>query len=247
MVIMNLVIDIGNTRTKAAVFDHSEMIEDYSVESSPVNLAKKILDKFAGIHYAIISSVSEPEADFLSYIGKKVKKLIEVESTIPVPITNLYQTPDTLGKDRLAALVGAYTIFPDSNVLIIDAGTAITYDFLNSGKEYSGGNISPGMEMRFKALNQFTGKLPKVSAKNVFPEMGIDTESAILSGVSNGIIFEMESYIRIFSKKHKDLKIILTGGDANFFVRNLKKTIFVVPNLILIGLNHILQYNEKIY
>jgi len=244
---MNLVIDIGNTRTKAAVFDYSEMFEEYSTDSSPIDLAEMILDKFPGIQHVIVSSVHEPESDFLGFISKKVNKLIAVDNSTPVPITNLYQTPDTLGKDRLAALVGAYTIFPDSNVLIIDTGTAITYDFLDSGNKYSGGNISPGMEMRFKALNQYTRKLPKVSAKNASPEMGFDTESSIISGVTNGIIFEMNSYIGIFTQKHKDLKIILTGGDANFFVKKLKKTIFVIPNLVLVGLNHILQYNEKIH
>ncbi len=242
---MNLVIDIGNTRTKAAVFNDAEMIEDYSHDGSAIDLARMVMDKYPGIQHAIVSSVNEPDPVFITFISKKVKKLIEVDSTTPVPIKNLYQTPGTLGKDRLAALVGAYTIFPDSNVLIIDAGSAITYDFLGSNKEYTGGNISPGLEMRFKALNQYTRRLPKVHSKEIFPVMGFDTESAIVSGVTSGIIFEMESYIRIFSRKYKDLKIILAGGDANFFVKKLKRTIFVVPNLILIGLNHILQYNEK--
>ena len=244
---MNLVIDIGNTRIKAAIFDDSKMIEEYAADSSPLELTEMILNKYPDIQYAIVSSVHEPESDFSGVLRKKVSKLIEVDDTTPVPITNLYQTPDTLGKDRLAALVGAYAIYPDSNVLIIDTGTAITYDFLDSGNRYSGGNISPGMEMRFKALNQYTRKLPKVSAKNTFPEMGFDTESSIISGVTNGILYEMNSYISIFIRKYKDLKIILTGGDANFFVKKLKKTIFVIPNLVLIGLNHILQYNEKIH
>lgn len=244
---MNLVIDIGNTRTKAAVFDDSEMIEDFSTESPPNDLVKMILDKFPGIQHAIVSSVHEQEPEISGFISKKVHKLIEVDTSTPVPIRNLYQTPDTLGKDRLAALVGAYTIYPDSNVLIIDTGTAITYDFLDSDNQYTGGNISPGMEMRFKALHQYTRKLPKVHAKDAFPEMGSDTESSIRSGVANGIIFEMDSYITLFVRKHKDLKVILTGGDANFFVKKLKKTIFVIPNLVLIGLNHILQYNEKIH
>lgn len=242
---MNLVIDIGNTRTKAAVFDGSEMIADYTWEGSSVDFVKFILEKSPGIKNAIVSSVHEQEPEFTGLISKKVKKLIEVDTTTPVPVINRYKTPDTLGKDRLAALVGANTIYPDSNVLIIDAGTAITYDFLDDDNQYTGGNISPGMEMRFKALNQYTRKLPKVGAKEFFPEMGTDTESSIRSGVTNGIIFEIDSYIHRFEQKYNDLKIILTGGDANFFVKKLKKTIFVVPNLVLLGLNYILQYNEK--
>src|SRR4030042_3276756 len=242
---MNLVIDIGNTRTKAAVFNQAELIEEYSVDTSPVELAEKLTDRFPDIQYAIISSVNEPDTDLTVFISKRVNKLIEVDSTTPIPIKNLYQTPGTLGKDRLAALAGAYTVFADGNILIIDAGTAITYDFLDSDKKYSGGNISPGMEMRFKALNQFTGKLPKETVTEIFPEMGYDTKTAIIMGVINGIVYEMESYISIFSQKYNDLKIILTGGDEYFFVKKLKKTIFVIPNLTLIGLNHILLYHEK--
>jgi type III pantothenate kinase len=242
---MNLVIDIGNTRTKAAVFDHSEMIEEYAVKCSPVALAEEITGKFPDIHSAIVSSVNDSDADLISLIGKKVNHLIEIDASTPIPIKNLYQTPWTLGKDRLAALVGAYSLFPGSNILIIDAGTAITCDFLGADKQYSGGNISPGMEMRFKALNSFTGRLPRETATEVFPDIGFDTKTAIISGVIKGILFEMKGYIGEFSKKYKGLKIILTGGDANFFVKKLKRTIFVIPNLTLTGLNYILQFNEK--
>lgn len=242
---MNLVIDIGNTRTKAAVFNQSEMIEEYAVECSPVELAEKITGKFPGIHSAIVSSVNDSDADLINLISKKVNHLIEIDAYTPIPIKNLYQTPGTLGKDRLAALVGAYSLFPGSDILIIDAGTAITYDFLGADNQYCGGNISPGMEIRFKALNHYTGRLPKEAATEIFPEIGFDTKTAIISGVIKGIIYEMEGYIREFSKKYKGLKIILTGGDAIFFVKKLKRTIFVVPNLTLTGLNYILQFNEK--
>ncbi|MBN2212837.1 MAG: type III pantothenate kinase [Bacteroidales bacterium] len=242
---MNLAVDIGNTRTRAAVFSQSELIEAYSVETPTVELAERITDKFPGIQYAIVSSVNEPDTDLVNYISKKVQKYVELNASTPTPVKNLYQTPETLGKDRLAALVGAFTVFPATNLLIIDTGTAITYDFLGANNEYSGGNISPGMDMRFKALNHYTGKLPREKAAEGFPEMGFDTKTAIISGVINGILYEMEAYISIFSAKYKELKTILTGGDANFFDKKLKKTIFVIPNLTLIGLNCILQYNEK--
>lgn len=243
---MNLVVDIGNTRTKAALFNESELAEDFIYTGSLKSCVDEIFSKYHQIHNTIISTVKKTDDELLDIIKNKTTgKLIELNASTPVPIKNLYLSPESLGKDRLAAVVGAYTIYKDSNVLIIDAGTAITYDFLNSKGEYSGGNISAGMEMRFKALNQYTAKLPKYSSTTGFPDMGYNTETAIISGVLKGIIFEIEGYISLFSGKYKELKIIITGGDADFFVKNLKKPIFVIPNLILTGLNHILKYNEK--
>ncbi len=243
---MNLVVDIGNTRTKAAVFSPYELVEDFIITGSLKNCVGSILLEYPGIHNVIVSTVKKTDLEFYKEIKQTIKgTFIELNSQTPVPVTNLYQSPETLGKDRLAAAVGAYTIYKGFNVLIIDTGTAITYDFINNLGEYSGGNISPGLEMRFKALNQFAGKLPKYSATDSFPEMGFNTETAIVSGVVKGILYEIKGYFAQFSKNFNDLKIIITGGDANFFVRNLKKTIFVIPNLTLIGLNNILQYNEK--
>ncbi|NJK84871.1 MAG: type III pantothenate kinase [Bacteroidales bacterium] len=150
-----------------------------------------------------------------------------------------------MGKDRLAAAVGAYTIYPYFNVLVIDAGSAITFDMVSESGEYLGGNISPGLEMRFRALHEFTSKLPWVSKNENFPDAGFDTESSIVCGVQWGIINEIEGYILNYLAKFQNIKIILTGGDANFFDKKVKSPIFVVPNLVLIGLNQILKYNDK--
>lgn len=161
----------------------------------------------------------------------------------PVPINNRYLTPETLGFDRLAAAVGAATVYPGANVLAIDAGTAITYEFVDAQNNYRGGNISPGMEMRFRALHHFTGKLPMIESKMPVSFLGNTTSEAIKAGVIEGMIFEIDGYINTLKKSHHDLKIIITGGDAIFFDKKLKNSIFVNLNLTLHGLNRILRHN----
>ena len=147
--------------------------------------------------------------------------------------------------DRIAGIVGAYSVFPGENVLVIDAGTAITYDLLNRKGDYLGGNISPGLNMRYKALHFYTGKLPLLQSAEDPPFIGEDTNSAIHAGVQNGLVMEMQAYINRLEEEYKNIKIILTGGDANFFDRKLKNPIFVFSNLLSIGLNFILNYNDK--
>lgn len=243
---MNLVIDIGNTRTKIALFNGSELADVLYFDVFSKDNAKTIIDGYPGIQSVIVSSVQDTGKEALKFISQKTRKFLSLNSSTPVPVKNLYQSPETLGNDRLAAVVGANNIYPHSDVLIIDAGTAITYDLINKHAEYLGGNISPGMRMRFRALNRFTGKLPELNPVETFPEIGYNTETSIESGIIYGIVFEINSYIDLYSEKYAHLITILTGGDANFFVKKLKKTIFVIPNLTLTGLNHILQYNEKI-
>ncbi|HKL32104.1 MAG TPA: type III pantothenate kinase, partial [Tangfeifania sp.] len=163
----------------------------------------------------------------------------------PLPIENLYQTKDTLGKDRIAAVVGAFDLYPNTNVLVIDAGTAITFDIINEQGQYLGGNISPGLEMRFKALNKFTGRLPLVR-KNDFDNLyGRTTEEAILAGVQHGIVFETDKAIETFKEFYNNLKVIITGGDAIFFDKKLKNSFFVHFNLTALGLNRILEHNGE--
>jgi type III pantothenate kinase len=146
--------------------------------------------------------------------------------------------------DRLASAIGANHRFPKRNILVIDAGTAITVDFISSEEKYLGGNIIPGMAMRFKGLHEYTNRLPLVKAKNEFPLLGNSTETAILAGVINGIIFELEGYIRLLENKYPELIVMMTGGDADFFAKHLKNNIFVDLNLIFAGLNRIIEYNE---
>lgn len=242
---LNLSIDIGNTRTKIGVFEKDKMLYEDTFTNDLPGDGVKIIEKYPEVNKIIVSTVGSNADEFIDYISQSRFFFIKLDHNTPVPIKNLYKTPQTLGKDRLAAVAGAHTIYPKSNVLIIDAGSAITYDFLSAKGVYSGGNISPGLEMRFNALNKFTVRLPKISKDENFSETGTDTETSIRCGVQWGIIYEMAGYVTEFKRKYNDLKIILTGGDANFFDKKLKSTIFVIPNLVLIGLNHILQYNEK--
>ncbi|MBN2610268.1 MAG: type III pantothenate kinase [Bacteroidales bacterium] len=244
---MNLVVDIGNTRTKVAVFSDSEMIKSTVFTGPVLPEIEKLLRQVPDIQNAIVSSVKDHDHKSDNFIKENIKgRFVLLDKTTPVPIKNNYHSPETLGKDRLAAVAGAKAMYPGSNILVVDAGTAVTFDFVNTQGEYWGGNISPGLEMRFKALNLFTDKLPACKAKDQYPDMGFDTETAIISGVIKGMIYEMEGYISMYAEKYSNLKILFTGGDADFFVKNLKKTIFVVQNLTLIGLNYILLYNEKL-
>jgi type III pantothenate kinase len=175
----------------------------------------------------------------------KVSNVIFLNENTPVPITTGYETPATLGKDRLAAAVGANYLQPDKNILVIDAGTAITYEFIDSKGVYAGGNISPGLTTRFRALNHFTGKLPLVNETEDVPFIGSNTEMAIIAGVVNGIVFEMDGYIDTLKAQYKDFFVFLTGGHSFYFERRLKNHIFADPNLVLTGLNRILEYNAE--
>jgi type III pantothenate kinase len=168
-----------------------------------------------------------------------VKKVIAFNPKTPVPIKNCYATPETLGVDRLAAAVGANYLFPATDCLIFDCGTAITIDFVSQNGEFLGGNISPGLQTRFKALNTFTSKLPLEDIAENVPTMGTTTATAIQAGVLNGISYEIETYI----DRNPHCTIIFTGGDAFFLVKNIKNSIFVICNLVMIGLNRIVNYN----
>jgi type III pantothenate kinase len=242
---MNLVIDIGNTRIRAATFEGAELIHstiDDSQGTEVLNFLKTINKKFKR---CIISAVTEIPKKFKALEKYLETKPLILDDTTLVPFTNRYATKKTLGKDRIAAVAGASFLYSGKNILIIDAGTAITYDFITEKKEYLGGNISPGLTMRFKALNIYTAHLPLIDASDKFGLLGNNTMMAIRNGVQNGLVYELNAYIETFNNKYDNLVVILTGGDAYFFENKLKKTIFVVSNLTLIGLNIILQYNAK--
>jgi len=238
---VNLIIDAGNTLIKYAVFDNFNIIfYDYNSEFTEAHylIIKK---KFPAINQIIFSNVGHHQLKFLNILPDI--KIIEFSSHTPIPIINLYQSPETLGMDRLAAVIGANQLYPKENIMVIDLGSAITYDFINNNSEYLGGNISPGLEMRFKALNNFTSKLPLLTPNENFNPIGKNTNEAILTGVEQGLVFEISSYIDYFSQYFTDLKVLLTGGNCFFFEKILKNHIFVNPNLLLIGLNKILEYN----
>ena len=240
---MNLVLDIGNTRTKAAIFADNEVIEHFYFDKNPVNQLKKLLAEYSDIKFSIVSSVLSHSKDSLNLLQHKTN-CVELNEYTKLPLTIKYKTPETLGKDRLAAAVGACTLFKNENVLSIDAGTCIKFDLVTKNGEYLGGSISPGLDMRFKALNSFTDKLPLLSVDEKYNSIiGTSSKESVLSGVQNGAIFEVSGFINKYCEQYPDLKLVMSGGDANFFENALKKSIFVSPNLVLIGLNEILNLN----
>lgn len=210
-----------------------------------VNHVQLLKDEHPQISKVILSSVKPKDDELVRFLSENFEYFLELDNQTELPIGNLYETPETLGKDRLAAAVGANELFPDRNLLIIDAGTAITFDLVSEKNQFIGGNISPGLEMRFKALNQFTGKLPLVSYSNEFQSIGTNTIDAIRAGVQNGILFEIAQTIDLFNRNYQNLQIIMTGGDSIFFDKKLNYSIFVHFNLTLIGLNRILEHNAK--
>lgn len=242
---MNLVVDIGNSRTKFSVFKNGTEISFYSEKKFTTNYIETLLSKYTTIYKCILSATGHIPENTLAFLQKKIKYCLHFTQQTPLPFISEYKTRDTIGLDRLAAVAGANVMYPNQNVLIIDMGTAITYDLKNEENFHLGGNISPGMEMRFRALNKFTSKLPLIEAKNGPTLIGLSTDEAIENGVLTGIIKEIEGIIEEIECNYNNLTIILTGGDAQFFVNKLKKTIFVVQNLVSTGLNSILSHNAE--
>jgi type III pantothenate kinase len=238
---MNLVIDIGNTHTKTARFEKSILLETQRFENS------------AGLDLTAIIDGNRPDNCIISSVGPvdqidhlnedKSYTVVVLDHSTPLPLGISYKTPETLGHDRIAGAAGAKYVCPFCNVMIMDMGTAITIDFVNAEGIYMGGNISPGLQTRFRSLHDYTARLPLMSKEPGFPEFGNDTPSAIVAGVQQGIIYELNSYIEEYSRRYPACEFIITGGDADFFVNRLKKPIFVIPELVLKGLNYILDYN----
>ena len=242
---MQLIIDIGNTLTKLAVFSQDQLVELSSTEDLNPHLLSEFIKKYPRIKSSILSAVKvyEPEIDI--FLGSKTH-YVKFNHTTHLPFVNDYGTPETIGKDRLAAVAGASDIAPNSNVLVIDAGTCITYDILTSENVYLGGAISPGIQMRFMALNTFTGNLPLIHSnqKTETELVGKTTHGSILSGVNRAVISEVDGMINEYRLAFDGLKVVVTGGDFNYFDKYLKNSIFAAPNLVLIGLKKILEINE---
>lgn len=242
---MNLIIDIGNTRTKFSVFNHGEEMISVPVDEFLPSHINVLLEEHPSINKVILSTVKDYSPELKQHLQQKFSCFIELTAETPLPVENCYETKETLGKDRIAAVIGAYHLYPKTNVLVIDAGTAITYDLINEKGQYLGGNISPGLEMRFKALNYFTGKLPLIEKKDFSKLYGKTTQEAILAGVQHGTVFEVDKAIDTFKEFYKNLNVIITGGDTIFFDKKLKNSFFVHFNLVAIGLNRILEYNGE--
>jgi len=239
---MNLIIDIGNTRIKLGVFENAKLIHNESVTIDGfIEEVKRIIGKFK-CKNAIISSVGALNKDQINQIRIEIN-LIELKSSTKVPFKNMYASPKTLGVDRIALVASAISKYPNKNVLVIDAGSCITCDFINAKGEYFGGSISPGMQMRYKALNSFTSKLPLLEPTYVDKMIGDSTNQSIHIGIVQGVINEIDSFINAYRKINSDLTVVLTGGDTNFLSNRLKNGIFANPFFLMEGLNTILKYN----
>ena len=240
---MNLIFDIGNTSTKVAVYDGRKKVISLRTKLFSCEKLEKTLGKY-DLQKAIISTVRNTPDFIIDLATHGIPYVHVLSHKSKLPFKNEYETPETLGPDRLAAVAGAFLAFPGKKVLIIDAGSAVTYDFL-LGKTYKGGNISPGLSMRFRALHRFTGKLPLASTAQKYSSPGKNTMEAITAGVINGLIYEINEYIRTFQKKHVDLKVILTGGDSGYLKDRLSHKITYMPDIVIDGLNYILECNAK--
>jgi type III pantothenate kinase len=242
---MNLIVDVGNTYTKLAVFDQNTVITKHRVKRKDVLDTLKLIQKeFPLIQQAILSLVGTINKSAFSYIESHYDMLV-LSANTKLPFENLYGTPSTLGIDRIALVSASVEQFPSNNVLIIDAGTCITYDFINDANQYLGGAISPGIRTRYTSLNNLTANLPLLETEQPKNIIGDSTETSIHSGIINGIIFEIDGVVNEYQKKYSDLTIILTGGDAKFLSKRLKSSIFANSNFLLKGLNYILQFNSN--
>ena len=242
---MNLIIDQGNTRVKCAVFNSNDVIVFKSVKLK--RYAHCILNELPStlkIENVILSNTSLPDKFLMDQL-RTYQHFLHLDHSTKVPIVNKYETPETLGKDRIAAAVGAWMKYPNENILFIDMGTCITMNFVNNKGWFLGGNISPGINMRFKAMHKFTANLPL--AENVLNDEFIadTTVKALQNGAIKGTFREIDSFITETRNKFGEIKVILTGGDAFFFENWTKNMIFVAPNLVMEGLNEILKYNVK--
>ncbi len=240
---INLIIDIGNTVAKLAAFDEQKLLEVVYDANDTLELLPAFCEKYT-FKKAILATVIDLTEQVKQRLDTLSIPLLWLDADTPLPVENLYETPRTLGYDRIAAVVGASEQRPGCNLLVIDAGTCITYEFIDALGRYHGGNISPGLQMRLKALHQFTGKLPLLEAEGRRLDLGKDTETAIRSGVFLGIEHEISGYIQWMKQKYPDVLVFLTGGDDFSFDTNLKNIIFADRFLVLKGLNRILNYNN---
>lgn len=240
---MDLVIDAGNTAIKLFVFEEKNLLKQCVLTYEDFFQSKFDAD-YLNCSSGILCNVSKHDSKNLSRI-LSIVPLMELKHSTKIPIQNAYESPQTLGLDRLASAVGAESISPRTNKIVIDMGTAITIDFIDDSATYVGGNISLGLQSRFRALHEFTGNLPLMQVSEQNTLIGKNTNQAICNGVFNSVLFELEAYIERFMTEYQNVDIFLTGGDSQFFEKRIKNHIFANRNLVAIGLHRILKYNEK--
>ena len=241
---MNLIVDIGNTLVKSALLERGRVVEEHTDGVFCPEAVAGLLER-GRVRRAILSSTRGEMPEVAAWLRERVSSLLLFTPQTPVPIRNVYRTPQTLGRDRLAAAVGATVLFPGRNVLIVDFGTAVTIDLVTADNTFRGGCISPGMKTRFRALHDYTACLPLCGPTESGELQGLTTEEAIRLGVMNSLTFEIEGYMARMEKKIDDLCVIFTGGDAKYFAKRIKNTIFANCNLVFCGLNRILEHNAS--
>lgn len=241
---MNLIVDIGNTRTKVAVVDGGEVVRNYLFGSAAELDVEAIVAAFPAIRRAIVASTGEGEAETAECLERAGISTLRLDYKTPLPIGNEYLTPQTLGVDRIAAAVGAVVSERCSSCMIVDFGTAITIDVVEDGI-FKGGNISPGATTRMRALHDYTSRLPMCKPTDECLSYGRTTREAIEQGVMQGITHEIEGYIDSFLVKNEEKSIIFTGGEAKYFANRIKNAIFAKCDLVVCGLNSILEYNAS--
>lgn len=248
---MNLCIDEGNTRVKLAVFHQNKLLHFEAVPKLSPTILQTMQKQFPLLTNVILSSVRLPQVEIMTFLNTQFQFFIELSHNTYLPISNNYHTPKTLGKDRIAGVVAGNHMYPNTDLLVIDAGTCITYDCITAKGCYEGGSISPGIAMRFKSLPHFTAKLPLVDVSSVQqaipPLIGKSTLGAIQSGIANGVAAEFWGIVHQYRQLYPKIKVIITGGDLHFFESRFKNEIFAHQNLILEGLNAILHFNLSKY
>lgn len=242
---MILTVDIGNTRIKAAVFEGGIFLERFVfVKNELQKNIENILKKYEKISDLVIASVGDVEKEsFLAFKNEMTLHLISHSDAFP--FINTYETPHTLGIDRMVLAAGATLQFPGQNRLVIDAGTCVTYDFIDENDRYLGGAISAGLRLRYEALHNFTSKLPLLTLESPAHFIGKSTSASIHSGVVNGLVYEIDGFIDEYKTLYPNFIIILTGGDTDFLAKRLKNTIFANSNFLLESLNQTFQYKIK--
>lgn len=236
---MDLIIDIGNTRIKyASIVSGAIQTKGYCVEDE----LKNVLNSFQGkVGRLMLSSVKDVRKELLKKVQEEFPNSFILTSDMKMPFKNAYQTPQTVGADRLALTSGAMFVFPRQDVLVVDIGTCMTFDFIDANAVYHGGAISPGVQMRLKALHEFTGKLPLVELREPKDLIGKSTQESILTGVVNGMLKELDGIIDAYKLRYPAVKIILTGGDSAFFDKKLKNSIFADADILIKGMYFILE------
>ena len=241
---MNLVVDIGNNFFKLGIFENSNLVFSFFDKNDKIDVEiEKIIRSYSKITSALISNVSSIKINDI--LNKLNIKIYELDSTFTFPFKLNYKTPESLGNDRLALAAAATILFPNSNNLVIDAGTCITIDFIDNNNHFIGGSISPGVKMRYDSLNHYTANLPLLKNENSFNYPGDSTNASIHAGIIGGVSNEINGFIKQINSRNDKVNVILTGGDAKILSKTLKITIFANQNFILEGLNSILNLNKN--